>query len=388
MTHNHSSKYLTLGLSCANFFTLGVIVAAMGPALAELAAQTSSSLVAVGGIFTAVFLGALATQVFGGPLVDRLGPRRLLPVALVLMGVGALGVTQARTLWVCLGCAAISGLGQGMVDVATHVMISGLFANRRASALNLLNVFFGAGAFSGPALAGLTLRQFHTALPAIGVGAGLGLLLALPALVWMPREPLAEGAEHPAQGSPYASPRLWWLAGLVLLYVGIENGVGGWASTYMQRTANALPETGAALTSGFWLALAVGRVAATYLGTRISAHRLLVGSLLVALTGSGLLWLTFGSLEGSTAGLLLLGFGFGPIFPTTIALTTSAFSRAAGRATSVVVALGSLGGMALPWLQGALIESSGPASTPRLVLVVGLGMLFCAFWAHRLNHGQ
>ena len=378
-------RNLSLALSSANFFTLGVIVASSGPALDEFSLQTGSNLAAVGGVFTAIFLGALAAQVFGAPLVDRLSPRRLLPFAMLLMGLGALGLTQARALWLYLLLAGISGLGQGMVDIASHVMVSRLFAERRASALNLLNVFFGAGAFIGPAISGLTLRHFSTALPALWIGGGLGLILIPLAYYWLPggRGGENSGAKHPAAGevesaTPYRSPQLWLFGAMLLLYVGMENGMGGWSSIYLQRTVNALPETGAALTSGFWLALALGRIAAIFVGARFSAQRLLAASLVVTLAGTLVLGLGSGSLAGSAAGLLLIGFGFGPIFPTTIALTTTTFAHVAGRATGAVVALGSLGGMIIPWLQGALILSVGPGITPWLALAFGLGMLASA----------
>ncbi|HZU87381.1 MAG TPA: MFS transporter [Anaerolineaceae bacterium] len=385
------SRYLILGLSSVNFFTLGVIVAAIGPALDELTLQTGSSLTAIGGIFMAISLGALVAQLVGGQLVDRAGPRRLLPAAMLLMSVGAFGITQARALWVCLLCAGVSGLGQGMVHIASHVMISGLFADKRAAALNFMNVFFGVGAFAGPALAGLTLREFHTALPSILAGAGFVLLFIPLALAWLPREagkhiPTEEmRGEMLTQGNPYTSLRLWLFGTILLLYVGIEIGMGGWSSTYLQRTVQVPPETGAAVTSGFWLALTVGRVVATFLGTRISARVLLGSSLLTTIAGCLLLGLGYGGLEGSVAGILLLGFGYGPIFPTTIALVTTTFQHAAGRATGVVVAMGSTGGMLLPWLLGALIEGVGAGVTPWLALAVGVGMLACAVGVTQLG---
>ncbi len=70
--------------------------------------------------------------------------------------------------------------------------------------------------------------------------------------------------------------------------------------------------------------------------------------------------------------MLLLGFCLGPIFPTALAITTASFRRAPGTAASVVIALGSLGGTLLPWLQGVLMERVSPAAS---VLLVAAGML-------------
>ena len=73
--------------------------------------------------------------------------------------------------------------------------------------------------------------------------------------------------------------------------------------------------------------------------------------------------------------MILIGFCFGPIFPTALSIVTATFRRAPGTAASVVVALGSLGGMLLPWIQGALLESRGPSSSVLLVAAGTLAML-------------
>ena len=70
----------TMAASCISFFALGVITAALGPALPELAARSNSSLAAVGVVITALFLGALGAQAIAGPLNDRLGQRPVLIV--------------------------------------------------------------------------------------------------------------------------------------------------------------------------------------------------------------------------------------------------------------------------------------------------------------------
>ncbi len=381
---NHRNYVLTL--SSASFLALGLFTAAIGPALDELSAQTGSSLAAVGGVFTALFLGALASQVLGGSLIDRIGPRPMILGSMGVLGGAVLALTQAHALPLLLGLAAVAGLGHGMLDIATHVLVSGLFAEKRASALNLLNVFFGVGAFVSPALAGLTLNQLHTALPSLGLGGAVILLLLAPAFAWLPRgqEHLPEEDGENGSANPYTSPRLWVLGALILLYVGIENGMGGWSSIYLQRTTQTLPEVGATVVSGFWLALTVGRIAATWLGTRLSGRTLLALSLLTALAGGLLLRVGYGAFGWSVAGILLLGFGFGPVFPTSISLVTAAFPRAGGKATGLVVAFGSLGGMVVPWLQGLLIESPGPGSTPWLAIAAGLGMLGSLALAYRV----
>jgi fucose permease len=344
--------------------------------LPNLAANTSSNLAAIGAIFTALFLGSFIMQLIAGPLNDRLGQRPVLLLGIGLQAAGICGIAVSHALPLTLACALVAGLGQGAVAVSTSVLIAQVFAARSASALNLINVFFGIGAVAGPAIAGQTLRVWGTALPALWISAGL-ILLQAPLVLRLASAP--SGAQHDDQAAPGAallrSPLLWAFGGLLLLYVGTETGIGGWTATYMQRTTTIGPASAALVTSGFWLALTGGRVAGVLIGARVAAGVLLRLSLAGALAGAVLLALSPGAAELTIAAVILIGFCFGPIFPTALSMVTSTFARAPGTAASVVVALGSLGGMLLPWIQGLLLESRGPTASVVLVAAGTLAML-------------
>lgn len=369
----------TMAASCLSFFALGLITGAIGPTLPDLAANTSSSLAAVGGVFTALFLGALLMQTVAGPLNDRIGQRPVLFVGLALLAVGTLGILTSHSLALMLGCAVVAGLGHGAVDVSTNVLVAEVFADRSAAALNLLNVFFGVGAVAGPAIAGLSLRIWGTALPALGLGTALLLLQAplVPLLAIPPRHAHAEAHERGA--AVYRSPLLWMLGALILLYVGLETGIGGWTPTYLERTTPLDAATAALVTSGFWLALTGGRMIAVLLGARLSAYTLLLISLGGAVVGGALLAFSTGDALLSATAVLLIGLCFGPIFPTALAITTANFPRAPGAAASVVVALGSIGGMLIPWSQGVLLERSGPSASALFIAAGLLAMLALHF---------
>jgi len=362
--------------SCVSFFALGVITAALGPALPDLAANTGSSLATVGGVITALFLGALLALSVAGPLNDRLGQRPVLIVGVALLALGTLGIAASHWLPLTLLCAAVAGLGHGAIDISTNVLIAEVFVGRSAAALNLLNVFFGLGAVAGPAIAGLTLQLWNTALPALWIGAALTLLQAplIPLLADTPRAPHAEAGKS-RTAALFRTPLLWALGVLILLYVGVENGIGSWTTVYLASTTRLGQATAALATSGFWLALTGGRVIAALIGTRLTPDRLLLLALIGAFAGGVLLASSVGNAPLTIAAVLGMGLCFGPVFPTTLAITTATFRQAPGTAASAVVAMGSFGGMLLPWLQGVLLERVSPAASVLLVAAGALGML-------------
>jgi fucose permease len=102
---------------------------------------------------------------------------------------------------------------------------------------------------------------------------------------------------------------------------------------------------------------------------------MLLFALAGGLAGGTLLATSTGSAPLTIAAVLLLGFSFGPIFPTALAITTATFRRAPGTAASLVVAMGSAGGTLLPWLQGVLLERAGPPASVLLVAAGTLAML-------------
>src|SRR5205085_987017 len=90
---------------------------------------------------------------------------------------------------------------------------------------------------------------------------------------------VGRGAGGVRSGSGSARGRLparrWLLGLLLLIYTGIEIGLGAWLTLYM-RTSTAMGAASAALVvSGFWLALTSGRALGVRLGMRMSAAGLL-----------------------------------------------------------------------------------------------------------------
>lgn len=382
------SPHVTMALSCTSFLALGLITAALGPALPDLAEATSAPLAALGGLISSLFLGALLAQGLAGPLNDRMGPRPVLLGGLTLLALGTAGVILSHSLTLTFALAVMAGLGHGTMDVTLNLLVAQTFPGGSVAALNLLNFFFGAGAVTGPALASLTIRTLGSATPALW--AGVALLLAVLPFGWR-LSIRAEGAGPLPDGTLrqlVRSPLLWTLGALLLVYVGTENGVGAWATTYMEMTTQFSAATGALVTAGFWGALTVGRIFAALAGTRIAPGRLLLWTMTGATAGGVVVALGIGSAPVTVAGILLLGFFFGPVFPTTLALTTSAFPEGTGTAASIAVALGSVGGMLLPPLQGYVQEAAGPGPGMLIVTVASGVMLVLSAGYRRFSQSK
>ncbi len=365
-----SRRTSTLVYSCIVYSGFGIIGAGIGPLLPNLAKINNASLAEIGLLFTGLFLGAVVSQLVAGPIADRAGRKPVLLFGIVLMIVTTVGLTESRALALTLAFATLWGVGLGATELAANVLITELYAERSVSALNLLNVFYGLGAFAGPALVSLSWEWWHTGMPALWLGAAV-VAVQVPFITRL-TEVRAGGSREAGRAAAagkaggvrpvYRSPFLWALGAALLVYVGTEQMVGGWATVYMTRTTSLAISSAALVASGFWIAYTFGRVAGAAVGVGLRARVVLSASLAVAAAGMLLVNLTAGNIPLSIVGFLITGFGFGPIYPTTMAIIGRSFAGATGKAIGTAGALGSAGGMVLPFLDGVFIGRLGPAA--------------------------
>ncbi|HOX47933.1 MAG TPA: MFS transporter, partial [Spirochaetales bacterium] len=148
-------------------FLLGLFTAALGPSLGELAKRNGAELGAMGSVFTALFVGALLAQLASGPLSDARGRRAVLVGGLALLAAGASALCLSTALPLALAAVVVAGLGHGSSDLMILVLAAKTYPEKSVSALNILGLLFGAGAFVGPALVGLSQRLSGSALPVL-----------------------------------------------------------------------------------------------------------------------------------------------------------------------------------------------------------------------------
>jgi len=385
---------LILALAFLIYLLFGMFTAGVGPVLGELSQQAATSLAAIGGVLTSLFLGSLLAQLAAGPLIDRFGQKPVLVISLLVLGIGIVALMGARSLPSMFAWALLTGVGQGGVDMGANLVVADAAPTNSTSALNLLHFFFGMGAFIGPALIALTIGWSGSGLIVHRGVAGLFLVLALALVAVLEGRSRKRSDTKPADVLPskgssvYRSPLLWLLGVLLLVYVGVEFSIGSWIPTYMHLTAAMNAENGAWVTSVYWAALAAGRLAGAAGGSRLPPTRLLslgVGGSLIGALG---LMLSQAAPLPTILCLAWISFSYGTVYPTTVAVATDAFARDRGKALGVLVALGNVGGIAFPWVAGLLLAGLSPHAYLWLVVLSIVLLAVLVFSANRILFGQ
>jgi fucose permease len=384
-----TSPKVIIALNFCIFFVFGMFIAGVGPVLSELSRQTNSSLSAIGGVLTFLFLGAFIAQIIAGPLTDRFGQKIILTFSLFILSLGIIGFTNVHTLLLMFLFFFITGLGQGGVDIGANLVVADAYPENNTSVLNLLHFFFGLGAFLGPALIGFAIARIGSGLIVHSVEAGVFFILGVTIIVLLRETSVKkvgkdlEQVEKNIGPKFYLSSLLWLFGSLMLIFVGIEYGLGSWITSYMNITTNTAIQYGALITSLYWGALAIGRLAGAAGSRRLTRIQLLTISLCCSLVGGVGLVISQGSIVPTIICIVWISFSYATIIPTTVAFAISAFQYNQGKAVGFLAAMGSIGGLSIPWFAGfLLVNNPNRAYSLFITLCIGL-MLVIVFFINR-----
>jgi MFS transporter, FHS family, glucose/mannose:H+ symporter len=359
---------------------VGAIDASYGPLLRPVTHRFGVSLPVAGTLISINFAGGLTGVLCALAGFSRAPRRPIATFALGTLGLGCLTIAVARTWPALIVGVFLAGAGFGATDLSINQLGARTRARGRAARLTLLNSSFGVGAVFGPAAVGvlgvrvLTLGFAIAAAAAAAMAVGvLGISTAAP--TGSEPERAASTAGSPGRrrtGRPYHAVAVVGLA--YLLYVGCESGVAGWipaqlvALDYSARLATAV-------TSGFWAAMTVGRLAAAPLSRAFASHSIvLVSCLLLTLA---LALTTVPAI--APACYVAVGCAAGPIFPIGLDWVAATFT-AYRPATSWALTGSFAGGIVGPAAVAGVVSVAGLHAVP-VVLTALAGATFLAFFA-------
>ena len=358
-----------MALLHAGFVLTGVVCTMLGPLLPLLSTRWSLTDARAGYLFSAQYSGSMLGVWASSLLMSRRGHRTSLVLGMALMALGS--ATLPAPGWT-LGMlsTACFGIGFGLSIPATNLLVSELNPEKRASALNLINFSWGAGAASCPFFVAALLRVHRTSYFLYGIATLLALVASGSSVVVFPAVPRSANRSSPTESNPWRSRWVPVLGALFFLYVGSEAGLGGWAATYARRMAAGTGTLWVLIPSFFWVALLFGRATAPLLLSRLRELKLAQAGLVLSAVGVVAL-LEARNLAVIAIGISLAGLGLSSIFPIAVATLSHKFGAAASRVSGVAFALAAAGGATLPWLIGYVSTELGDLKYGLLVPLFG-----------------
>lgn len=400
---SYPAKLLASFIYCCTFAGLGLVVAAPGPCLLAMGAQTSSSVEEVSILFIFRAGGYFVGCVLGGILLDKL-PKRgnaLLALALLFTAACTSLVPKARAVWVLALLISTQGFAMGWLDTCGNVQLIQMWEKQVDPYMHALHFSFGLGAFASPLILRAVMdgtNEYGAAYYVFGIYLAIfgTILLVLPNPRRSERRRRgaaeAEGGnkqqpprrlDQPQSGgmscttycikcihrilgahmSPREIPIVLCTACFLGIYVGLEVSYGGFVFAYGVKHAEMSEPTSQLLTSVFWGSLAFGRLVAIPLSLRISPVQMMFGDLIGCVVACSwmLLWPNSNLVLWVTSAAF--GLAMASIFPTSLNVAETVMD-VSGKVASLFIVGASLGEMVIPAVMGTLFTNVGPRLFP------------------------
>ena len=115
----------------------------------------------IGWIFSPAFYGFTLAMIFGGPLCDVLGMKKLLGLAFIGHVSGVIVYLLAKDATMLFVGTLCTGIGNGMVEAACNPLTVTLYPNNKTKMLNRFHVWFPGGLAVGGLIAYLMMDTLH-----------------------------------------------------------------------------------------------------------------------------------------------------------------------------------------------------------------------------------
>lgn len=328
-----------------------------------------------------ISFGTIVSSLNSDQLTRALGAGRVTAISVGMTAAALFGFSVSTQFWMLCLWAVPYGLGAGSVDAALNNYVALHYESRHMSWLHCM---WGIGTMVSPMVMGRVLAGggpwtagyryialFQIALTAV-------LFLSLP--LWQKRT--GEAAEDGTALQALSLGQVFRLPGAkeVMLcffcYCALETTAGLWASSYLTLTRGVAADTAASFASLFYIGITAGRAACGFLTLKLSDTQMIrLGQGVLAVGVAALL--VPGPQLLALAGLVLVGVGCAPIYPSIIHATPDHFGADRSQAViGIQMASAYVGNLVMPPLFGLLANNITPALFPFYLLALLVLMVF------------
>jgi fucose permease len=319
-------------------FVYGMIAAMLGTTLPDLSDRFRLTPAQNGTIAFAQAMGLVIASLGVGPLLDTEGDKTGLILGLAIIAIVLLALPRSGGFRSIVFLLFLLGAGGGIVVTGANALVSGVSETHRATALNLLNLFFGLGGLATPFISANLFARNWVRL-SYTIASVTVIALVMQVVTTMPAPSGAAGFVLADAGQVLGRPLLFLLGAFLFLYIACEVGVWNWLPRHL--IAQGIPESRALniLSLGFALGLLVGRVGVSPILIRVPPITVtLAASIAMAVTT--FLMLKTNKPAAAYALVFIAGLSMAPVFPTTLAMVGNAFPRMTGTAIGFVITCG------------------------------------------------
>ena len=376
--------HVLLAIIYVAFISLGLPDALLGAAWPSMYRDFSVPVSYSGIIFMIIAGGTIVSSLQSDRLTKKLGAGAVTAISVLTTALALFGFSISHS-YIALCLWAIPyGLGAGSVDAALNNYVAIHYASRHMSWLHCM---WGVGASLGPYIMGYALtggagwNSGYRYIAVLQIGLTAVLFFSLP--LWRGQTKIARktGAAD-TKAAPIPLRHVVMIPGAkeIMLtffcYCAVEQTANLWASSYLVLHRGVSAETAAGFASLFFVGITAGRFLSGFLTLLLNDTQMIrLGQGLIAV-GIITLLLPFGTIT-SLVGLLLIGLGCAPVYPSIIHATPANFGEDKSQAMiGVQMASAYAGTCLMPPVFGLVANHLGISLLPFYLMLILIVMVF------------
>ena len=331
-------------------------------------------------VVTAVSTGGIAF--IAGPLLRKFGTGKVTFFSTLLTALGLIGISFSPNIVVMMICTIIMGYGAGAIDTGLNNFVS---LHYKAKHMNWLHCCWGLGVTLSPMIMSAFLGGDSTWRNGYRVVALIQFTIALIILASLKKWNVQPKSVAETESAQKELPKKSFLdllkeKGMVTsilslgLYCAGEFTIGTWGATYAVNVLAVSPDEAAKWISLYFCGIMLSRIIAGFLSEKLSDNTLIKGGMVIAGVGMIVMLLPIG--KTALVGLLLIGMGYGPVFPSVLHSVPARFGADYSADITGYHMSGAYGvGFAIQFAFGYIASATTFAIMPLVLLAFGLGVI-------------
>src|SRR5690554_449226 len=317
--------------------------------------------------------GTIVSSILSHVLIKKFGTGKVTVTSVFLTAFALFGYAISKEFYQLIILSIPLGIGAGAIDAALNKYVA---ENYEAKHMNWLHSFWGIGAIIGPILISLfinTNNGWRLGYLVIAIIQFVLFLTLIPTIrKWHEKENGNKNIDIENNNNHVINKKV---VSVVLLsyfiYMLLESSIILWGATYLIEIKLFAEATAALIISLFFVALTMGRMLSGFLSMKISNNNLIKIGVLVIILGSLLLLINnsyFGAL-----GIIIIGLGLAPIYPSLLHQTPIYFGKKnAQKMMGYQMAFGYVSSTFMPPIIGIILAKTSFNNFTYIFIIFGL----------------
>lgn len=372
---------LLIAIIYLSFFGLGLPDSMLGAAWPTIFAEIDVPVSGAGIISAIIAFGTILSSLASDRITRKLGASKTTAISVAITALALLGFGISTKFWQLCLISIPYGLGAGSVDAALNNYVSLHFSSKH---MNWLHCMWGLGAAVGPTIMGAVLTggaSWHLGyilVSVIQIVISTILFISLP--IWKKPTTVAEDKANTKEKA-LSLKEILKIRGVksvmvtFFAYCALEVTVTLWASSYLNLEKGIDSETAALWGSLYVLGITVGRAICGFISIKLNDVQMTRLGECFMVGGLILLFLPLPNVF-SLIGLIVLGVGSAPVYPSIIHSTPARFGESRSQALiGVQMASAYTGTCLMPPLFGLIANNVSIKLFPLYIAILTVIMI-------------